>query len=156
MLNWREDQYIRTAQTKNLMFEPAILPHPPEVLDKKVVTPYITLWMDAEGFLCARYADDLHLTLEVATAIVESRIYFAKGNSYPVLVDMRGIKSTTKKAREYMATIGSTRVTAGALITGSPWNRTLGNLFLTIDKPEVPTRLFTNELSARLWLKQYL
>jgi hypothetical protein len=142
------------------MFEPTILSHPLahplEYVDKKVVTPYITLWMDDEGFLCARYADGLHLTLETATSIVESRIFFAKGNSYPVLVDMRGIKSTTKKAREYMATMGSTLVIAGALITGSPWNRTLGNLFLTIDKPQVPTRLFTNELNARLWLKQYL
>jgi hypothetical protein len=141
------------------MFEPTVLTPVSTSLnfqEKNVVTPYITLWMDDEGFLCARYAQNLHLTLEVAVSIVESRIFFAKGKSYPVLVDMRGIRSTTKKAHEYMATIGSTRVTAGALITGSPWNRTIGNLFLTIDKPQVPTRLFTNELNARLWLKQYL
>ena len=125
-------------------------------LEEKVNTPYISLWMDEEGFLCCQYAENLHLSLEVAVSIVESRIFFAKGNTYPLLIDMRGIKSTTKKAREYMATIGATLVKAGALITGSALNRTLGNIFLTIDKPLVPTKLFTNEVNARQWLKQYL
>jgi hypothetical protein len=123
-------------------------------LEEKVETPYISFWMDSEGFLCCRYADDLHLSLEVAVSIVESRIFFAKGRSYPMLIDVRGISSTTRKAREYMATIGATLVTAGALITGSLVNRTLGNIFLSIDKPLVPTKLFTNEESARVWLRQ--
>ena len=123
---------------------------------QKVETPYITLWLDDEGFLCGQYANDVHLTLDIAISIVESRIYFAKGRSYRLLIDMRGIKSTTRDARKYMATIGATLVTAGALITGSPINRALGNIFLTIDKPLVPTKLFTNETSARQWLKLYL
>jgi hypothetical protein len=129
--------------------------HAPSLLEK-VETPYITLWMDEEGFLCGRYPENTHLSLEVAISIVESRIFFAKGNSFPLLIDMRGIKSTTRKAREYMATIGATLVKAGALITGSALNRTLGNIFLKIDKPVVPTKLFTNEESARQWLRQYL
>jgi hypothetical protein len=65
---------------------------------------------------------------------------------------MRGIKSTTKEARRYLATIGATLVMAGALITGSPLNRALGNIFLTIDKPSVPTKLFTSETKALEWL----
>jgi hypothetical protein len=123
---------------------------------EKVETPYISMWMDEEGFICCQYAKDLHLSLEAAISIVESRIFFAKGNSYPLLIDMRGIKSTTKKAREYMATIGATLVKAGALITGSAVNKTIGNIFLSIDKPLVPTKLFTNEESARQWLREYL
>jgi hypothetical protein len=124
--------------------------------EEKMETPYISLWMDQEGFLCGRYADDLHLSYDAAVSVVESRIFFAKGLSYPLLVDMRGIKSTTKEARQYLATVGATLVKAGALITGSAINRTLGNIFLTIDKPAVPVKLFTKEASAREWLKQYL
>ena len=86
----------------------------------------------------------------------EARLFFSKGKSSILLVDMRGIKSTTKAAREYMATIGVTLVKACALITGSGFNRTLGNIFLTIDKPAVPTKLFTDEGKARAWLQQYL
>ena len=133
---------------------PELLVAPP-VKEEKFETPYVTFWMD-RGLLCARYADDLHLSLEVAVFVVESRIFFAKGKSYPVLVDMRGIKSTTRAARQHLATIGATLVKAGALITGSTINRTLGNIFLTIDKPAVPVKLFTNEASAREWLRQYL
>jgi hypothetical protein len=55
-----------------------------------------------------------------------------------------------------MATIGATLVKAGALITGSAVNKTIGNIFLSIDKPLVPTKLFTNEESARQWLREYL
>lgn len=128
----------------------------PVDLAEKVETPFITLWMDEEGFLCGRYAQNLHLSLEAAVSVVESRIFFAKGNSYPLLIDMRGIKSTTRQARAYMATVGSTLVKAGALITGSTINRTLGNIFLSIDKPLVPTKLFTNEESAKEWLRQYI
>lgn len=127
----------------------------PESVTEKFVTSFVTLWMD-DGILCCRYSDNLHVSLDVAKACVESRIFFAKGNSYPLLIDMKGIKSTTREAREYMASVGVTLVKAGALITGSPFNRMLGNIFLTIDRPPVPTRLFTNEVAARQWLSQYL
>jgi hypothetical protein len=122
---------------------------------EKFETPYVTFWME-EDFLCCRYADDLHLSLDIATFIVESRIFFAKGRSYPLLIDMRGIKSTSKKARQHMATIGATLVKGAALITGSAVNRTLGNIFLTIDRPEVPVKLFTSEATAREWLKNFV
>jgi len=125
------------------------------VREEKFETPYVKFWMD-QGFLCCRYADDLHLSLDVAVFAVESRIFFAKGLSYPLLIDMRGIKSTTKQARQHMATIGATLVKGAALITGSSINRTLGNIFFSIDKPAVPLKLFTNEASARLWLMQFV
>ena len=126
-----------------------------EILEA-VDTPFMSMWKDDSGLLCARYINDLHLSLDVAIAVVESRIYFARGRAYPILVDMRGIKSTTKEARQYMATVGATLVTAGALITGSAVNRTLGNIFLILDKPLVPLKLFTDEVQARKWLKQFL
>lgn len=118
-------------------------------------SPYITMWIE-ENIICCKYADDLHVSLEVAKSCVEGRIFFSKGKSYPLLIDMRGIKSVTKDARTYLASIGATLVTAGALITGSPLNRTIGNIFLTIDKPPVPTKLFTSEQKARQWLMKYV
>jgi hypothetical protein len=126
-----------------------------EIQSEKFESPYVTMWLE-EGILCGRYANDLHLSLEVAKSCVEARIFFTKGKSYPLLVDMTGIKSTTKEARDYMASIGATLVTAGALITRSSVSKTIGNIFLTIDKPPVPVRMFTNEEKAREWLKQFL
>lgn len=127
----------------------------PQNLKDSFASPYITMWME-EDIICCKYADDLHVSLEIAKSCVEGRIFFSKGKSSALLIDMRGIKSITKDARKYMASVGATLVTAGALITGSPLNRTIGNIFLTIDKPPVPTKLFTNEQKARQWLKHYL
>ena len=115
---------------------------------------YITMWME-ENILCARYADNLHMTLEIAKSCVGARVFFSKGQSYALLVDMKGIKSVTPEARKYMASLGTLMVKAGALITGSALNRTIGNIFLAIDKPPVPTKLFTSEEKAREWLQQF-
>ena len=80
---------------------------------------------------------------------------FLKSKRYHLLVDMKGLKSSTGAARKYLATTGATLVTAGALLTGSVLNKTIGNLFLKIDMPPVPTKLFTNEEKAKLWLRQF-
>jgi hypothetical protein len=126
-----------------------------DILNRKLENPYVTMWLEGE-ILCCKYASNLHVSLDVAKSVVEGRIFFSEGKSYPLLVDMSGIKSTTREAREYLATIGSTLAKAAALITGSSFNRMLGNVFLTIDKPAVPTRLFTNEEKAKEWLKEFL
>ena len=116
---------------------------------------FLTLWIE-DGILYGRYTKNLDMTLEIAKVCVESRIYFAKGRSYPVIVDMKGISSSTRDAREYMATIGSTLVSAAALITGSAINRALGNVFLKIDKPPIPTKLFSNDKKAKAWIMQFV
>jgi len=121
----------------------------------RMKTQYLSMWMD-NGFLCCRYATDLHLSLDVAKACVEARIFFARGLAYPLLIDMKGIKSTTREARLYMASVGATLVKGAALITGSAVNRTIGNIFLKIDRPPVPLKLFTSEEKARHWLSQFL
>ncbi|MBX2970175.1 MAG: hypothetical protein KF803_12465 [Cyclobacteriaceae bacterium] len=118
-------------------------------------TPYVTMWLK-DGLVYCKYADDLDLSIEVAKFCVESRIFFTKGKPAVLLVDMKGIKSTSKEARNYMATIGTTLVTAAALVTGSPFNNALANLFLSVNKPAIPTRLFSNEDDARQWLLPYL
>jgi hypothetical protein len=122
---------------------------------EKTKTPYISMWIEGNIMYCM-YAADLHVSLEIAKSCVERRIFFSNGKSYPLMIDMKGIKSTTWASRQYLATMGSTLVKAGALITGSQFNRVLGNLFLTIDRPRVPTKLFTNEGKAREWLQAYV
>lgn len=118
-------------------------------------SPFITMWLK-DGLVYCKYAAALDLTLDVAKFCVESRIFFTKGKPSVLLVDMKGIKSTSKEARNYMATIGTTLVTAAALVTGSPFNNALANLFLRVNKPAIPTRLFDNEDDARQWLLPFL
>jgi hypothetical protein len=115
----------------------------------------MSYWLE-EGILYCRYCADLDLKLEVAKSVVAARLAFSKGRYYPLLVDMRGIRSSTGAARKYLASEGVALVTAGALVIDSEIGKAMGNLFLKIDMPPVPTRLFTNEEKARMWLTQYL
>ena len=74
----------------------------------------------------------------------------------PVLVDLRGIRSESRDAREFFASseVG-TKVTAVALVIGSPVSTVIGNFFLRLREQPVPTRLFGDEPAAVEWLLGY-
>jgi hypothetical protein len=79
------------------------------------------------------------------------------GGKRPVLVDLRAIKSQTAEARAYLAgPEGSAICQAVGLLIGSPVSRVLGNFYLGLNKPLVPTRLFTSEEEAQAWLRSFL
>ncbi len=124
-------------------------------MKEEVKTPYMKIWME-ENILRCIFTEQLEMDLEIAKHCVATRIAFSEGKSHLCLIDMRELKSTTKEAREYMGVEGAKLITAGALLIGSPLTRMLGNIFLTINKPNVPTKLFTDETEAKEWLKQYI
>lgn len=118
-------------------------------------SPYVTMWIK-NGILFANFQSNLAMTEDIARTCVEARIFFSRGHSYPLCVDMRGLASMDKGARRYMASMGATLVKAGALLTPSVLSRTIGNIFLKVDRPPVPMKLFTSEDKAEQWLRQYV
>lgn len=118
-------------------------------------TKYVEIWIE-EGILFCRYADNLNVDLDIVKSIVESRINFSKGISYPVLIDVKGVRSFTKEARDYGGGNEGVRlVKAGAFVVDSALTKMLINLFLLINKPNVPTKLFTDEKEAKEWLQHF-
>lgn len=70
-----------------------------------------------------------------------------------VLVDMRGVRSQTREARDYFAGPEAEQATlAVALLIGSPVSRVLANFFLRFGAKRMPTALFTDEAAAIAWL----
>lgn len=118
-------------------------------------TPYMKLWKQ-ESILFCSYSDKLNVDLKIAKHCVKSRLDFSEGASYPVLIRLQGVCSITKEARDYFGEEGSKFIKAGALIIISPLTKILGNIFLNINQPKVPTRIFTNEKDAIEWLKKYI
>jgi hypothetical protein len=108
------------------------------------------------NILHCKYADNTRLSEDVARSCIENRIFLSRGKSYPVLTDMLGVVSTTHEASEYITSLGSTLVKAHAFMTGSWISRVIGNILLAIDRPQIPTRLFTSEEKAREWLKRFV
>ena len=71
----------------------------------------------------------------------------------PVLVDLRGIRSQTRGARQYFASEEvAKRLAAVGLLIASPVSKVLGNFFLRLQEQPVPTELFHDEEAAVDWL----
>ncbi|MES2138791.1 MAG: hypothetical protein V4511_03730 [Bacteroidota bacterium] len=117
-------------------------------------TKYVKIWIE-EGILYCIYANDLDVDIETVKSVVTSRIDFSKGVSYPVLIDVKGIRSFTKEARDYAGKEGAKLIKASAIIVDSALTKTLLNLFLLINNPNVPIKLFTDEKEAKEWLQHF-
>jgi hypothetical protein len=70
-----------------------------------------------------------------------------------VLVDMRGLRAQSRQVREYFVSEEvARRMTAVALLIGSPVSRIIGSFFLRMGTHRVPTRMFTDVTDATTWL----
>jgi hypothetical protein len=87
----------------------------------------------------------------VTTAQLASR---TGGKLVPILADIRQVKSMTREARKYYGNL-TNAVTAIALLVGSPTTQVMANFFLGLNRPNVPTQMFTDEDKALTWLRRY-
>ena len=79
------------------------------------------------------------------------------GRKKPLLADIRQIKSVTRGARSYFAgDVYNEIIQAAAAIISSPLSRIIGNLFLGINKPPYPMKLFTSKSEAIEWLRGFV
>lgn len=75
---------------------------------------------------------------------------------YPLLVNLKEIKSISKEARDHFSMKNRTPgVNAIAMLVRSPVSRIIGNFFIGMNRSVVPTKLFTDESEAVSWLKQF-
>lgn len=81
----------------------------------------------------------------------------ADGRPRPLLFNGGLVQGASREARQNSASkaIAET-VQALAMVTASPIASMLSNLWLKINKPPFPTRLFTSETEALAWLKGFL
>jgi hypothetical protein len=128
--------------------------HAVQINQRGVENEYAVI-SEENGILICRFKKGLDLDLEAARKCVQLRKDFSEGKSYPLLVDIKELESASSEAREYMANEGTSLVTAGALLISSPVTRTIGNIFLMLNRPRVPSRLFNNKAAALAWLKEF-
>lgn len=107
--------------------------------------------------ITARFRPGAEVTLDDARANVALCLERNEGRRRPLLVDLREVKSQTAEARAYLAGPDGNKVSqAVGLLVASPASRVLGNFYLGLNKPSIPTRLFTSEEEARAWLRGFL
>ncbi len=76
---------------------------------------------------------------------------------YPNLIEVGLHSAINSEARIYSATAEASRYTqADAFVVRSLAQRLLGNFYLKIDKPIVPTRFFNSVSQAQQWLMRFV
>ncbi len=112
-----------------------------------------TFRRDDRGFVHAVMRTGCEMALADAQENVAMIYELAGQQRTRVLVDMRGVRTQTREARQYFAGAEAEKVTiAVALLIGSPVSRVLANFFLRLGPQRMPTALFTDEASAIAWL----
>jgi hypothetical protein len=95
------------------------------------------------------------MVLEDAIGATAAMAQLTGGRQSPLLVDVREVGPQDRAARNEFARRGDL-VSAVALIVGTPLSRMMGNFFLGVSKPMAPTRLFDDEATALIWLREFV
>lgn len=72
----------------------------------------------------------------------------------PMLIDAAGLEWLERDSRR--AVTKSDHASARAIIARSATAKATAGAMATVDRPSVPTRVFSNEADARAWLQQFL
>lgn len=72
----------------------------------------------------------------------------------PMIIDITKIDKLTKEGRTLSSTL-TEGISAIAIIIGSGLSKVIGNYAIMINRPKVPTKLFTSITDARLWVRDY-
>lgn len=111
----------------------------------------IAVWISPEGIIRIKLPEHAAVTgaqAEEASAAARS---LAAGHFYPILMDVTGVVSVSREARDVY-----NRSEAGcayALLGQSPVDRVMAHYFLGPDSPDRPAAYFTSEADAIGWLE---
>jgi hypothetical protein len=118
-------------------------------------TAHITLRED--GVLVVRIRSGAQQSLADASENLALAVSETRGQRRPLLIDIRSALPLDADARHHYS--GQTLVDGfsamGMLIEASPLGRMMGNVYLRIARPGIPTQLFTDEAHALAWLNQH-
>lgn len=97
------------------------------------------------------------MTKAIAEKIVDARLSFVNNSKFFLLSDIRTVSEVPKDAREFFGSErGCEGVLAAAILVSSSVGSMIANFFMKINKPAVPTKLFTEEEPAKKWLKEQM
>ncbi len=115
------------------------------------------LWLGDDWILHSRAIPGAEMQLADAQEMIHKLIAASGGIRRPGCIDLTGLKSISRDARNYYAGPEPAVVEcAVALVVRSPMARAIGNFFLGLNATTVPARLFTSEPPALEWLRQYV
>ncbi|MFL5764773.1 MAG: hypothetical protein ACJ77K_12590 [Bacteroidia bacterium] len=108
-----------------------------------------------DNFLEFIVKEDALMDTSVANEVSRILSEYRPGVKYFVLAEGQGVFKVTKELRELCASeVFSAGTYAVAFHTTNPSMKLLGELYININKPVVPTRIFYSRQSAWEWLQE--
>ena len=114
--------------------------------------------LTGEGLLVVRVNVGARQSLDDAKENLAVAVAQTAGQRRPLLIDIRAAKPLDADARHHYS--GQTLVDSfsalALLVEASPFGRMMGNVYLRVARPGVPTKLFADEARALGWLRGFL
>ena len=127
------------------------------MIQKEIRTRTMVTRLDTDGVMHIAHFPGAEETLADAEENIRAGTAAWGVGPWPILVDIRQMKPLSRDVRRYYTRPEATRrVKALALLVHSPLSRVLANFFITLIKPNAPTRIFTDETEALAWLKGFM
>ena len=118
--------------------------------------PNSTIWFDEHGIMCSIAKKVPQQTIEEAKETMEELRIITDGRKVCLLSDSTDSPPPDKEMRDYAAEVIPEIAKAVAIISRSAVGKMAANLFFSIKKQPYPVKMFTDEVEAKEWLKQYL
>jgi hypothetical protein len=101
--------------------------------------------------------DDIDIEKQDAEEAIEAINTITQGKKHYLLTETGNNFTASAESREYMASnIGSTSIVANAIYLKSLPIRLIINVYVKINKPVVPTKVFNSEALALEWLNEQI
>jgi len=115
------------------------------------------IWVGEDGICRIIWAPGAEVTLQDAQEAMAAYKKISKGKRLPLFIDTKTMRSLSREARRYYASQeAAASASAAAIIVGTPVSKVLGNFYLGLSNPLLPSRLFSSEDEALAWLKGYV
>jgi hypothetical protein len=118
-----------------------------------------TAWiaLNGQGLLIVRIKDGARQSLSDAKDNLALALSETRGERRPLLIDIRTAQPLEADARHHYS--GQTLIDGfsalALLVEASAFGRMMGNVYLRIARPGIPTQLFSDEMRALEWLSAH-
>ncbi len=104
-----------------------------------------------------KVVDNSEIELTDCIENYEATKKITQGDKFLSLVDGRDIQtSVSKEARAYTANVKRDgKHIAEALLVNSTAQKLVGNFYINVNKPQIPTKIFSSEEKALEWLNSF-
>ncbi|MGZ3405826.1 MAG: DUF7793 family protein [Polyangia bacterium] len=122
------------------------------------LTPTAEIAMRAEGIIVTRIEAGVQQSLADARLNLAATVEACGRQKRPLLVDISRCRPLEPEVRHFFTgeVLVESFLALALVVEATPFGRMMGNIYLRVARPGVPTRLFPDEASALAWLNAYI